>query len=77
MKRIMITCKEATLSIVKKEEGKINLYDRFRLFVHLVICQFCKLFEKQSKLLSKSLFEQESKESLTDEEKAEIEKKLQ
>ena len=73
----MITCKEATLSIVKKEEGKINLYDRFRLFIHLVICQFCKLFEKQNKLLSKSLFEQESKESLTDEEKAEIEKKLQ
>lgn len=48
----MITCKEATLYISKKEEHKLSIAERVKLFMHLLICEFCKLFYKQSRYLA-------------------------
>ena len=48
----MITCKEATLFISKKEEKKLSVSERFKLFIHLLICKFCKFFYRQNQFLA-------------------------
>lgn len=47
----MISCKEATYLISKKEEGKLTLAERLKLSVHLAICSICRAFEKQSEFI--------------------------
>ncbi len=51
-KTFMITCKEATLYISKKEENKLSVSERFKLSIHLLICKFCKLFYRQNQFLA-------------------------
>ena len=52
MKQLVhITCKKATLFILKNEEGKLSFMDRLRLRFHLMICHFCKQFQIQSKII--------------------------
>lgn len=48
----MISCKEATYLISKKEEGKLTLAERLKLSVHLAICGICRAFEKQSEFIA-------------------------
>lgn len=48
----MISCKEATMLTLKKEEGKLSLIERLKLKLHLGMCKFCTLFSIQSKYLS-------------------------
>lgn len=48
----MISCKQATDFISRKEEGKLSLRKRWQLWQHLAICSFCKLFYKQNKIIS-------------------------
>ena len=66
-----ISCKQATTYIVKKEEGKISLYNRLQLWLHLGICGLCKLFMKQNKLINQSAGELDNhtNSSLSTEEK--------
>jgi hypothetical protein len=54
-KKLMITCKEATMLSVQKVEVSLSFSDRFRLFVHLLICQYCRLFDKQNKMIDRLL----------------------
>ena len=70
----MITCKEATDFISRKEEGKLSLRQRWQLWQHLAVCSFCKLFYKQNKVFTdntphlhehtQATHSQEQKESL-------------
>lgn len=48
MKYVMISCKEATFLMAKKEEGKLLLMERLNLSVHTIMCSFCRRFEKQT-----------------------------
>jgi hypothetical protein len=50
----MISCKEATDFISRKEEGKLSFRQRWQLWQHLAVCSFCKLFYKQNKIFSNS-----------------------
>lgn len=77
MKSLTISCKEATLAIVKKEESKISFSERIKLAVHLLICEFCKLFEKQNRFLSNNIKDIPLKDSLTADELAEMERKFE
>ena len=43
----MVNCKEATLLMAKKEEGKLSLIGRWKLSMHTFMCSYCKKFEKQ------------------------------
>lgn len=47
-----ISCKQAVDFISKKEEGKLTFRQRTQLLSHLVICSFCRAFDKQNRLLS-------------------------
>jgi hypothetical protein len=55
--KTMITCKEATDFISRKEEGKLSLTQRLQLRMHLYICSFCKLFYRQNKIIKNRVAE--------------------
>lgn len=65
---------------VQKAEINVSLSDRIRLFIHLLICQYCRLFNKQSKMIDKILSNWKTNKTLSTLEKkqlqTEIEKKL-
>ena len=74
----MITCKEATLYISQKEEGKLSWPSRIKLWKHLVICSICRLFAKQNDIIIKNACSPENKiASLSAGEKREIVELLQ
>lgn len=79
-KKLMISCKEATILSIKKAEISVPFYDRLRLFLHLIICQYCRLFEKQNKIIDKLLKNWQTSKKLPESDKnklqQEIEKKL-
>lgn len=50
----MITCKQATKFISQKEEGKLSLRQRWQLWMHLGVCEICRIFQKQNKIIIKS-----------------------
>lgn len=55
LKNIIHNCKTATLISLKKEDGPITVNERARLFIHLLFCDACKQFIKQSALINKLL----------------------
>lgn len=63
----MINCKEATLLIEKKQEKQIAFSDRIKLLLHLMICEFCRRFQKQSKLISNTVHHIETHHTLSKE----------
>ena len=74
--KILISCKDATNFISKKEERKLGLLQRLQLTIHLVICEFCKLFYKQNNFLINNVKNLSNEESLTESEIKEIESKI-
>jgi hypothetical protein len=55
VKNIIHNCKQATLLILKKKEGRLSLTERIRLFIHLLFCDPCQRFGKQSDFIDHSL----------------------
>ncbi len=54
MKRLILTCKKATYYISLKEEGRLNFIQLIQLRIHITVCVFCRLFEKQSAFFTKN-----------------------
>lgn len=52
---ISLTCKEATEASTRKEEGKLSLFMRIRLFLHYMNCPPCRRFINQFKLILKGI----------------------
>ena len=76
MSLLNISCKKATYLISKKEQGHINLFDRFTLRIHLSICSLCKRFEQQTGLIIKHAKHTHSEEKLSEEVKERIVKEI-
>lgn len=55
LKNIIRNCKQATLISLKKEEGKITISERLKLSIHLLFCDACKRFIKQSGLVNNAM----------------------
>ncbi len=53
-KKTAYNCKEATRLALKKDEGKISLLERFRLYYHLRFCDPCHGFIKQSHIINEA-----------------------
>ena len=71
-KKLMISCKEATMLSVQKAEINLSFSDRFRLFIHLIICQYCRLFDKQSKMIDKLISNWKTDKKLSDIDKTQL-----
>lgn len=80
LKRIIYNCKKATLLIEKKELGRISLREQFELRIHLVGCEFCRIYKKQSRAINvmvRELFNQATKENhLSEEFKKELQERI-
>lgn len=76
----MMNCKEATLLIIKKQEGKLSIGDKIKLRFHVMMCKFCKLFEKDVQLIDGHIHECIEEDKLdyhmTDSGKEQIKKEL-
>lgn len=48
-------CKQATQLVLKKKEQRLSIAERASLFVHLLFCDPCKRFVKQSDFIDHSL----------------------
>lgn len=48
LKFLMLSCKEATYLVSKKEESKLTWLEYVKLRSHLSICSLCKKFEQQT-----------------------------
>jgi hypothetical protein len=68
-KKLMISCKEATMLSLQKTEVSLSFSDRIRLFVHLRICKYCRLFDKQSKMIDKLISNWKTDKRLSDNDK--------
>ncbi len=53
-KSLMISCKDATELAIKKNIEKLSFFNMMRLRFHVLICRFCKLFEKQNKIIDEA-----------------------
>ena len=51
----MLSCKEAGLLIEKDQEGQLGVIGKWRLKRHLLICDLCKTYQKQSAALNRLL----------------------
>ena len=67
--KLFITCREATMFSIKREERSLSFSERIKLFIHLLICEFCRLFDRQHKFISLQLKNLHAHETLTDLEK--------
>lgn len=50
--KLFSNCKEATLLTVKSEEAKLSLPERVQLGIHLLYCNTCRRFKKESEKLN-------------------------
>lgn len=53
MKYLMISCREATMLMTKKEEGKLPFSGIIKLSMHTSMCSLCKRFERQTTKIGK------------------------
>lgn len=82
--KIMITCKESTYLISKKQQDSLSLTEKMQLRFHLMMCKYCRRFANQIDFISKAIVRLRSKIekqstyiSLSDEQKMRIKKALE
>ncbi len=53
----MLTCKDASQLISERQERPLTLRERMGLRLHLLICAYCRLYERQVNLMRRALHE--------------------
>ena len=65
----IIPCTQATFLMSKREERALTFGETIHLYIHLLVCEFCRRFLKQTNIIAKTLKHATSTDSLTSEEK--------
>ncbi len=79
----MIKCKEASQLTSRALDNKLSFRERFALKLHLLICKYCKRFDKQLQKLNRAIssmnknIENDTNIKLPSEAKARIVKSLE
>ncbi len=60
----------------KREEHALTFGETLHLYIHLLVCEFCRRFLKQTNLIAKAAKRAASTESLTPEEKQKMKDSL-
>lgn len=63
-KETVFDCKQATLLSIKRDDGRITLFERLKLSYHLLRCDPCRRFIEQSGQIDRIGKEANSKLSL-------------
>ncbi len=53
--KIMITCKESTFLISKKQQDKLSRAEKMKLQLHLMMCKHCRKFAEQISFIQKGI----------------------
>lgn len=77
MGKLMYSCKEATETVIRKEEEKLDFSSALKLRMHLMMCGACRLFEKHSMFLNHILSNPHFIKKLPDDYKEELQKKIE
>lgn len=72
----IIPCTQATFLMSKREEHVLTFGETIHLYIHLLVCEFCRRFLKQTNLIAKGAKRAASTESLTPEEKQKMKDSL-
>lgn len=70
--RLFYTCEEASLYTLKKEEGKVSLLTRFRLWMHTQVCHLCKIFHLQNDKLNEMVKSSQANKAIRASEEAKL-----
>ncbi len=57
IQHIIHNCKEATHLSLQKEERALSIKETFQLRLHLMYCDACKQFIKQSAIINKAMLQ--------------------
>lgn len=76
MRKFFITCLEATQLIVRQEDKMLSLNSHIKLWIHLLLCKWCRLFKLQNAVINHHIPSIKTSETLTESEKSEIQKNL-
>lgn len=81
--KMMITCKEATFLISKKQQDKLNTIEKMQLKMHLLMCKYCRRFSIQVNFMTRAIQrlkdkveERGVKIHLSEEQKQQIKRKI-
>jgi len=55
MNKLFLSCLKATELIEKKLLFKLSLPEKIRLTIHKIMCEACKLYEKQTRILDEAM----------------------
>lgn len=77
LKWLLISCKEATYLVSKKEENKLTWLSKIKLRGHLAICSMCRRFEQQSGFIGRMAAGVHVHATLSPESKEKMQKTLQ
>lgn len=74
----MISCDQSTYLISKKQDGKLNLKEKFQLWMHLMFCKFCRRYDKQIEIIDSTIktVQLKTNKKLTAKEKEELHHKV-
>jgi hypothetical protein len=72
----IIPCTKATYLMSRREEHGLSLSETFHLYLHLIVCKFCRRFLKQTRIIAKEIRRMTSGETLTAEEKQKMKESL-
>lgn len=64
--KINITCKQASFLMNKKQETPISYFEKLRLYIHIIKCKTCKIYQRQLFALLKMVSKKEKKLYLLD-----------
>jgi hypothetical protein len=81
IKKIQYDCRHATYLIEKKQHTSLTIKERMQLAIHLSGCSVCRLFQRQSRWINRtlrSLFQstQGQESRLSDEFKQQLQQKI-
>ncbi len=58
----MISCKQSTEWVIKKEYKRLSVKENLQLLSHMAICSVCRLFQSQNLFINKALYASKSNE---------------
>jgi hypothetical protein len=61
---LMISCDQATYLLSKNQHEEIGFITKFKIKMHLVMCVYCRRYEKQIKFLDKIIIKIKSAPNL-------------
>ena len=50
--RLLLSCEQASILVIKKEENKLSQTEKFQLWMHSSICGLCKEFDGQNNFIN-------------------------